>query len=185
MSVTSTLLSVTGTSREALALAGVQDALSWRLVLEMGPEGFTRPDQRSMIYADFLTKLGLVLSTTNLGKDSNEELWLIYQDILNLQDTWQDSCRPMLLPEGDSRPQQWIETSGKSDKWIATEKSIAVAGHHRVFEDGPELTPRGSPEGSSGHRGDYSDSEMYAADVFDEEGHRMLARASMTIEQAI
>lgn len=27
--------------------------------------------------------------------DSQKELWLVYQAILNLMDTWQDDCRPM------------------------------------------------------------------------------------------
>jgi hypothetical protein len=77
----------------------------------------------------------------------------------------------------------WVSANATSRKpqsatameWMATAKSIAVAGYHRVSEDGPELTATGSPEGSSGPGGDHSDSEMYAADMFDEEGDPMSA----------
>jgi hypothetical protein len=57
MSATSTLFPDTGTSREALALTGIQDALSWRHVLEIVPdESFKRPGHRTIIYPDLLTK---------------------------------------------------------------------------------------------------------------------------------
>jgi hypothetical protein len=87
-------------------------------------------------------------------------------------------------PESDSRLFQSEESSGKSEEWMLTGKSIAITGHHRVFEDGPELSPTGSPEGSIDHGGDYSDSEMYTNDMLDEEGKPVLARANMSAEQA-
>jgi hypothetical protein len=88
----------TGISREAVALSGISDALIWRHVLKPSKEyrsDLTGPGKRIIIYLEFLTKLGLVLTTGNLGMDSQEDFWPAYQAILSLVDTRQDDCRPI------------------------------------------------------------------------------------------
>jgi hypothetical protein len=81
---TSTILPNTGESREGVALAGISDVLRRRHVLESNPN-YKRPALKVVIYPDFLSRLGLVLTTANLGMDPQEELWPVYQSILNLR----------------------------------------------------------------------------------------------------
>jgi hypothetical protein len=63
-------------------------------------------------------------------------------------------------------------------------KRIAVAGYRRVLEDDPEMCTSQSSAEYSDHGEEYSDSEMYTPDMLDGEGQRMLARATLTTEQA-
>jgi hypothetical protein len=116
----------------------------------------------------------------DLGMDPKEDFWPIYQAMLNVQGTSQDSCRPIIPPENDNRLLQWGETNGKTEELMATPKSIAIAGYHRVFEDGPDLSRTGSAAGSSDHSEEYSDSEMYTTDILDEDGKPALSRATMS-----
>jgi hypothetical protein len=109
MSATSTTLADTGTSRETVALSGISDVLTWRHILESNPE-IKRPGQRTVICPDFPTKLELVLAAANPGMDSQQELWLEYQAILNLMDTWHDTDH---LVGKRPRLGQWEETKGK------------------------------------------------------------------------
>jgi hypothetical protein len=67
---------------------------------------------------------------------------------------------------------------------MLTAKSIAIAGYHRVFEDGPALTPTGCPEGISDHGCDYSDSEMLTTDMMDGDRKPVSPRATLSTEQA-
>jgi hypothetical protein len=59
-------------------------------------------------------------------------------------------------------------------------KVIAVAGHKQVLEDGPEVDTPGR------EREEHGDvlSGMYTSDMLDVKGNPVLARASMTMEQA-
>jgi hypothetical protein len=53
-------------------------------------------------------------------------------------------------------------------------KSIAVAGHRRVLEDGTEICSSKSATEYSEHGEQYLDSDMYAPDMLDESGKRGL-----------
>jgi hypothetical protein len=95
MTPTSTVMPNTGRASEAVALARVLDALTWRHVLAApAPDDpdYELPGQMVVIYPDFLSKLGLVFATGDLGMDPLEELWPIYQGILEQIDTRQDEC---------------------------------------------------------------------------------------------
>jgi hypothetical protein len=63
-------------------------------------------------------------------------------------------------------------------------KTIAVAGHRRVLEDGREMcSSESAAEYSERGEGD-SDSDMYTADMMNEKGKPVLARAVITTGQA-
>jgi hypothetical protein len=66
-----------GGSREEVSLSGISDALAWRHGLEtndykQNPD-YKRPVLRLVIYPEVLSKLGLILTTGNLGLDSQEK----------------------------------------------------------------------------------------------------------------
>jgi hypothetical protein len=92
-------------SREAVALVGVLDALRWRHILEINVE--QRPWLQVIIYPRGLTKLELVLSTSNNALDPQEELRSLCEGILCEQEPWHENCRPIILSEGDSRFEVW------------------------------------------------------------------------------
>jgi hypothetical protein len=98
------------------------------------------------------------------GMDPGGDLWPICQAILNSQDMWQDSHRPIIIPESDTRLSQCEETKGKSEDWRMMAKSIAITGCRRVLEDGPEVCTSESAERRE-HREEHSDSDMYTADI--------------------
>jgi hypothetical protein len=120
MTATNTVLPDAGESREVVALACVLEALTWRHLLESTLE-VKRPGQRVVIHPDFLHKLGLGLSTTDLVVDPHEELWGLYQGILDQPDTWQGHCRQIILPESDYRLVQWDDTRDESAGWMGLE----------------------------------------------------------------
>jgi hypothetical protein len=77
MTATSTSVEGVGNAREEVCPSGIADALSWRHVLEtndyeQNPD-YKRPGLRIVVYPEFLTKLGLVLASGNLGMDPCDE----------------------------------------------------------------------------------------------------------------
>jgi hypothetical protein len=100
MSATSTILPGRGGSRESVALSGISNVVTWRHVLELSQD-HPRPGKRIVIYPDFLGKTGLILSTCNVRIDPESERWPVYEEIMWLQDTWHDSCRPEILTAGE------------------------------------------------------------------------------------
>jgi hypothetical protein len=68
--------------------------------------------------------------------DPQEELLAAYQEILNLMDTWQDHCRPLVIPESDSRLPVWDDTREHCEEWMTESEMIAVAGYRLVLKDG-------------------------------------------------
>jgi hypothetical protein len=106
----------TGTSREAVTLAEISDAPTWRHLLEPNQEyrpDLKSPGERFVIYLAFLTQFGLVLSTGNPGIDPQEELWPVNQAILSHMDTRQDDCKPATLPENDPFRQSCKRRQGR------------------------------------------------------------------------
>jgi hypothetical protein len=98
--------------RHALALSWVAEALTWIHALEgSDDQGYKLIGLRVVIYPDILTKLGL-------GMDSHEELWPLYQIILDQCSTWAYSCQPVIIPESDP---QWTNgmnrESGSNNVW--------------------------------------------------------------------
>jgi hypothetical protein len=87
MSVACTILSKTGQSREAL-------------LLESNPE-VKLPCGRGVIYPSLLEKLDPTLTTYNIGPDPQNQHWTLHEAIFRLPDTWQDQCRPTILPEDE------------------------------------------------------------------------------------
>jgi hypothetical protein len=130
-------------SGEAMALAGVFDALRWRHVLEK--DVAKEPGQRVIIYPRTLAKLGLVLKT---GMDEQSELWPLYEAVVIEQDTWQDHCRPTVVSEDDPR----LDTRRE---WMEEAKLMAADSYRLVLEDSPEVeAPKNSPDQSSDDHGD-------------------------------
>jgi hypothetical protein len=135
MTATSTSLSEMLDSKEEVLLSRMSDALTWRHILDL--KYYKRPGLRVVRYPGLLTRLSLVLSTGNLGMDPEEDPWPAYQAILNLPDTWHDSCRPIILPESDTRSTQWEEINRKIEERM--EEMKAIAGYRLVLEDGSEI----------------------------------------------
>jgi hypothetical protein len=75
-----------GQSKEVIALAGVLDALQWRHVLETNTS--EKAGLSLVIDPRLLSKLVLVVPTTDAGMDGQSELWPLCEVILNEQDTW-------------------------------------------------------------------------------------------------
>jgi hypothetical protein len=71
-------------------------------------------------------------------------------------------------------------SSEASSQGIEKGKVIGVAGYKQVLEDGPE---EDSPESEQEEHGDEL-TGMYTSGMLDEKGTPVLARASMTVEQA-
>jgi hypothetical protein len=70
--------------------------------------------------------------------DSQEELWSIYQGILDPLYTWKDHCRPIILPESDPRLLEWEGSRDSFEDWMEVAKQVAVERYGRVLEDSPE-----------------------------------------------
>jgi hypothetical protein len=134
MMATSTVLPDTGESRKAVELTGISDVPIWRHVLDPNPE-YKRAGPRIVIYPDFLLRLGPVSTAGVLGMDTQEEPWPVYRAILNLMDTWQDDCRPIIVAESDTRLAQWDDPMDHVEEWMEEAKPIAVAGYRRVLEN--------------------------------------------------
>jgi hypothetical protein len=62
---------------------------------------------------------------------------------------------------------------------------IAVAGYSKVLGDGPESCSSESSAEHSDRGEEYSASEMYTPDMLDAKGKPVLARATLTTEQAL
>jgi hypothetical protein len=135
-------------------------------------------------YPVFLLKLGLVLATCNPGMDPQEELWPADQEILNLQDIWQDHCRPTNIPESRSRLRVWEDTRRHLEEWVADARTIAVARYRCVLEDGADFCSSES-EADNRERGDENHvSDMYTLGMSDEEGKPVFYRTRTTEDQA-
>jgi hypothetical protein len=63
-------------------------------------------------------------------------------------------------------------------------KAIAVARYQQVLEDGPEVCSSESEAEYSDHGEQWLASDIYTPDMLDENGNPILARATMTTEQA-
>jgi hypothetical protein len=92
MTATSTSLAGLGTSREEVALSGIADVLAWQHTLEVVDYDL-HPD-----YPKLLDKLDRILAPGNVG-DSERSRWPAHEVILRQSMTWQDDCRPIMLPE--------------------------------------------------------------------------------------
>jgi hypothetical protein len=68
------------------------------------------------------------------------------------------------------------------EEWREEAKTIAVAGYRRVLEDGPEFCSSETSVEYSDHGDELTG--MYAPDLLDEHGKPVLARATLTTEQA-
>jgi hypothetical protein len=183
---TSTSLPGMRVSKEEVGLSGISNALTWLPVCEENDYvqnlEYKRPGQRVIIYPDFLSKLGLALATRNLGIDPCEEHWPVYEAILIQSESWNDGCHQIIIPESDSRLRQREETNGKISDWMEEAKTIAVARYRRVLEDSPEISSSEDAAEYSEYGKEYSD--MRTADMRGEDGKPILARATMTTEQA-
>jgi hypothetical protein len=62
--------------------------------------------------------------------------------------------------------------------------AIAIAGYRRVLEDGIEICPSESASEHSEQGEQYSDSEMCTTDVLGDDGDPVLAKTTLTTEQA-
>jgi hypothetical protein len=115
--------------------------------------------------------------------DLEKERWSVYETILGLQDTWQDSCRPEIYAEGDLLVLQYMPQE-TLDECMEEAKTIAAAGYRQVLEDGPDVCNSESEAEYSDHGEMWLGSDIYTPDMLDEEGKPILARATMTTEQA-
>lgn len=88
-------------SKEEGALSGIADALTWRHALEENDyeqnPNHMWSGHRVIAYPDFLSKLGLVLTTRNFGMDPCEASWPEYEAILIQSDSWNDEGRPRVI----------------------------------------------------------------------------------------
>jgi hypothetical protein len=93
-----------GTTREDVALSGIADALSWRRTLEVVDYDhhphYKLPSQRVIVYPKFLGKINVVLATGNIGMDSQDSRWPVYEEVLTQAMAWGDNCQPIMLPRG-------------------------------------------------------------------------------------
>jgi hypothetical protein len=169
-----------GTSNKAIILSGVEYAVRWPHALEMSPN--PRPGLR-MIYPRSLSRLATVLTTGNVRMDGEHpELWSTYESVLNELETWPPDSRPLIVREDDPRLEQWSDTAGKYEEWLADAKIIAVGSYRLVLEDGPDVCTSESENEHSDH-GEVLEG-MYTPDVLGSEGHPVLDRAKMTEDQA-
>jgi hypothetical protein len=97
-------------------------------------------------------------------------------------DTWPETCRPIILPESDLGLEQWREMKGRVWERVAGAKAIAVARYRLVIEDVPESCSSESSAEYSDHWDELTG--MYTSDMLDQDGQPILARDSMTMEEA-
>jgi hypothetical protein len=140
------------------------------------------PGVRVVIYPRILSKLRLVLSTTNVGMDDQAELCPLCEGISSEQDTWHPSCRPIVVSEDDRKLEQWDDTQDLCEDWMAEAKIVAVDSYMMVLEDGPDACDSESSD-------EYSDRTeelrgMCTPDMLGEDGKPVLDRARMTEDQA-
>jgi hypothetical protein len=104
-----------------------------------------------IVYPSFLENLELVLAMGNISMDPRDNRWPAYEMILEQSIEWDLGCRPIMLPEGDSRFAQWPELARNSREWMENAKRIAVAGCKQVLEDGPDVCSSESEAKYSDH----------------------------------
>jgi hypothetical protein len=92
-------------SQKSIALTGVHDALDWRHVMERS--GDQKPGQRVVIYQKCLDKLDIILASGYTEDDTGGGRKPVYEKILEMRDTWQDSQKPVLLPKDSPHVASW------------------------------------------------------------------------------
>jgi hypothetical protein len=109
--------------------------------------------------------VGLWLRQALSGAENNSRIHVVRLTSLSLI----EHCRLKYLDA--SLPKPWTEEA----------ESTAVAGHRRVWEDGPEMCSSESAAEYSEHGEEYSDSDMCRPDMLDDYGKPVLGRATMTM----
>jgi hypothetical protein len=126
MTATSTSMQGMVVTKEEVCLSGVADALGWRQVLERN-DYVLRPEcTRFLVYPDFLSKLGLVVTTRNLGMDPDDKNWRAYESIILECESF--AICPIMGPESDPRQTKWTETKGRSEEWMEEAKTVRING---------------------------------------------------------
>jgi hypothetical protein len=138
MSATRSVINGMDSGQESVALTAIVEALKWRQAAEIvSDRDYQRIGKRVIIYPSYLSKFGTVAATGNVGFDLEGGHDIAYQRIVNQCRSLRDDCQPTLIRE-DADLSEWPGIAEKVPIWMATARQVAVGGHKKVPENGPD-----------------------------------------------
>jgi hypothetical protein len=171
MTATNVVLPGMDSSGESVMLSAIAEGVSWRHALENTPDAnYKRRGQRVIVYPKFFSNFSVVMTTRNIGFDLEGGHIIAHERIMTECQLWDESCRPIFMPEDSSNVARWPALAQHAAEWMEETKLIAVAGYSQMLEDGPDMCDSESDSENSDHGDMWSYTDMYTPEMLGPDG---------------